>query len=310
MVQGGVAGWGGYRIGVVIRPVELPADRTRLDELFGLIRQCDGHWPIGEHKYLSLRDGDPEQVVGLVGEEDERIVVYIAVSSSREPGVWALELAVHPLHRDDATLRRALQAGLEHLALRGCRRVRAWAFLPRFVDVLLNHGFRPERELRQLRRELPVPTPATFPAGVEVRGFRLGRDEEAWLEVNNAAFAGHPENGAWTREILEDRQRQPWFSAEGFRMAWEGDKLVGFCWTKLHRRQVGEIYVIAVHPSAQGRGLGRALVLEGLRHLHDVEGATTGMLYVDADNHPALRLYEELGFRLDHVDRSFVIQLG
>jgi RimJ/RimL family protein N-acetyltransferase len=30
------------------------------------------------------------------------------------------------------------------------------------------------------------------------------------------------------------------------------------------------------------------------------------MLYVDADNAGALRLYEKLGFTTDHVDRAYV----
>ena len=35
-------------------------------------------------------------------------------------------------------------------------------------------------------------------------------------------------------------------------------------------------------------------------------GATTGMLYVDGSNTRARRLYERLGFTLDHVDRVYV----
>ena len=89
-------------------------------------------------------------------------------------------------------------------------------------------------------------------------------------------------------------------------MAWQGDDLVGFCWTKVHEGGVGEIYIIAADPAWQGRGLGKALVLEGLRHLSEQEGCTIGMLYVDAANRKALQLYERLGFWVDHIDRSFI----
>jgi mycothiol synthase len=72
---------------------------------------------------------------------------------------------------------------------------------------------------------------------------------------------------------------------------------------------VGEIYVVASSPDHRGIGLGRAMVLEGLRFLADERGLERGMLYVDADNTKALSLYHDIGFRLDHVDRSLVKRL-
>jgi mycothiol synthase len=293
-----------------LRLVRLPDDLEALDRLFGVVEECDGHRPIGDHKYLDLRHSDPAGVVGLVGEEPVGVVVAYAALSEFGEGIWGLEVALHPLHRARSDFQGLIHAGVGEVARRGGRTVRAWAFQPNLAAELERSGFENERELRQIRVDLPVGEPPAFPDRVEVRPFRPGIDEPAWLAVNNRAFAGHPENGAWTSQVLEDRKRQAWWNPEGFRVAWEEDRIVGFCWTKLHDHAVGEIYVIAVDPDEQGRGLGRALVLEGLRYLAEVHRCREGMLYVDAFNTRANALYEDLGFRLDHVDRSYTLTIA
>jgi mycothiol synthase len=69
----------------------------------------------------------------------------------------------------------------------------------------------------------------------------------------------------------------------------------GFHWTKRHSATLGEVYVVAIDPAAQGKGLGRALVDLGLRHLGSL-GLDDVLLYVESDNAPAVHLYEKLGF--------------
>ena len=66
--------------------------------------------------------------------------------------------------------------------------------------------------------------------------------------------------------------------------------------------------MIAVDPSAGGRGLGRALTLAGLDHLHGT-GLDVGMLYVDGTNAAGRHLYDQLGFTLHHTDRAYTIEV-
>jgi mycothiol synthase len=64
------------------------------------------------------------------------------------------------------------------------------------------------------------------------------------------------------------------------------------------------VYVVGVDPAERGTGLGRALTLAGLRHLRAL-GLPDAMLYVDADNTPAIRLYQALGFTRWETDVMF-----
>jgi mycothiol synthase len=148
----------------------------------------------------------------------------------------------------------------------------------------------------------------TSAAHVATRPFERGRDEDAWIEVNNAAFAGHPEQGGWDVATLRQREAQPWFDPSGFLLHERDGRLAAFCWTKVHADAapiLGEIYVIAVHPDFHGLGLGKALSVAGLGHLAGV-GITTGMLYVDRDNVAAVELYRRLGFTPHRTDRAFI----
>ncbi len=291
---------------MLFRAVRRPDDLGALERLFEVVAECDGHQPIGEHKYLDLIQAHPDRETGIVVESEGEIVAYAAIAEWPVDDTGAIELAFHPLHRSVHLVNELLDRAIERVSEMGATQVRMWAFQPNIVEVLEVAGFKPERELRLLRISLPAGVPVRYPAGVEIRAFRPDVDDAEWISVNNEAFEGHPENGSWTQAILDDRKQQPWFDPNGFRVAWSNGRLAGFCWTKMHGTDTGEIYVIAVAPAWQGRGLGSALVLDGLEYLHDVRGASSGTLYVDAGNSGAIALYERLGFRLDHVDRSLV----
>ncbi|MCB1283428.1 MAG: mycothiol synthase [Microthrixaceae bacterium] len=182
---------------------------------------------------------------------------------------------------------------------------RAWVMCPPAdLDSVLTAAaeldLRHTRTLLQMSVALPVADPApTRP--IATRPFEFERDHEAWLRVNNAAFAWHPDQGNKARADLETTIAEPWFDPEGFRILDLDETMAGFCWTKIHSQEsppLGEIFVIAVAPEFAGRGLGRALTLDGLDWMARQRHLTAAMLYVEADNTAALRTYEQIGFEV------------
>lgn len=155
--------------------------------------------------------------------------------------------------------------------------------------------------------DLPVAV-APIPEGISMRAFDPQCDSRAWLEQNNLAFAHHPEQGAWRLSDLEMRIEEPWFDPSGFLLFEDDGVIVASCWTKvheLHPDRFGEIYVVSVRPSAQGRGLGKVAVTQGLDVLRS-KGVSRVALFVDDSNASARVLYETLGFRAvreDHLLR-------
>lgn len=189
------------------------------------------------------------------------------------------------------------------------------------ADVLAGrYGFARVRDLWVMRmplRDLPEPEGGTDQ--VVVRPFEPGQDEEAFLALNAAAFAGHPEQGRLTRADLDRRMAVPWFDPEGFFVAEErsgaggggGGELLGFHWTKVHDAEPphGEVYVVGVSPKAQGTGLGRRLTLTGLHHLAGL-GLGEVILYVESDNAPAIAMYSRLGFAHAAADTHVMYRRG
>ena len=292
---------------------ELP-ERTA-DAVLGLIEAAaarDGQPAVSEQGRIHLargaRPGVRHLLAWVPGEDGEELAGYGQIDGSDPVEAPAAEFVVHPAHRSQGH-GRALGDAL--LTATG-RRLRVWAHgghpAARHLAVLL--GLKLFRELRQMRRPLDpdlagLPEPR-LPDGITVRTFVPGQDDAAWLALNAAAFAHHPEQGGLTQRDLADREAEPWFDPAGFFLAFRGPALVGFHWTKTHPDEgLGEVYVVGVAPGEQGGGLGRTLTAIGLRHLAVERGLRTAMLYVDADNGPAVAVYERLGFTVHETDLMF-----
>ena len=290
------------------------ADPTAVAALLDAARAADGRAPLSERKGIDLLEDGPDGLVTVLLTDGSSGEVAGLAQVSGHEGAWGIELVVHPDRREEvAAIERPLvEQALDEVAGAGGGKVHLWVTdaAPEIDALAAELGLRAGRELHQLRRALPVDGDgdASDRGALPTRPFVPGRDEAAWLEVNNRAFASHPEQGGWTAATLAARVREPWFDPEGFRLHERDGRLAGFCWTKVHRDQdppVGEIYVIGVDPAFRGHGIGRPLVLAGLDWLAG-QGITQAMLYADGDNRPALRMYADLGFTVDHVDRAYV----
>jgi mycothiol synthase len=302
-----------------------PDDVAAITSLVSAAARADGVSPLSEHVLLHLRYGGDPRARNLLLTSAGTLAGYGHLDPTDPVAGPSGELVIHPEFRH-----RGLALTLLHALVKESsgRPLRLWAHgdLPGAGALAAAAGFHRVRALHQLRRPLAAPVPEPSVAkGFSVRTFAVGQDEDAWLEVNARAFAHHPEQGAWTRQDLDQREREPWFDPEGFFLAERDGQLAGFHWTKIHGSQrpdpgeqsqdghghdpIGEVYVVGVDPSAQGSGLGRALTLIGLRYLRS-RGLPDVMLYVDDDNTSAVHMYESLGFTHWHTDVMFSNSAG
>ena len=252
----------------------------------------DGADPLDEAAHLRLKHD------GLDG-----IGAWVTADGFALRRAGEVDLAVAPAARENG-----LGGRLAELACTEPGELGAWSHgdHPAAARLAERLGFTRERELWVMRRRSVVALPsAEPPPGVHIRDYGE-RDAAALLEVNAAAFADHPEQGAMDEAGLAERMAEPWFDPAGLLLAVDDDgELLGFHWTKHHDAATGEVYVIGVSPAAQGRGLGRLLTLAGLHHLA-ARGVEEVLLYVESDNIAARRLYDGLGFT--HADADTHVQ--
>lgn len=241
----------------------------------------------GEHLVATDEGGNEGGIIGYAQVAPDGSVEAFVLPSARAKGVGTALLTAVLERRPDA---------------------RPWAHgdLPASRALATTLGLTAVRELLVLSREVAEGDEAdpTLPGGFTHRAFEPGRDDEALLAVNAAAFASHPEQGDLDAAGLAERMEQPWFEAQGLILLevtaddLGADRdLAGFHWTKVDPPDgdIGEVYVVGVHPDLHGRGLAGPLTRLGLAHLarrgvHEVE------LYVEGDNHPALATYRRAGF--------------
>jgi mycothiol synthase len=289
---------------------ELNSLTTALQEqVLSLIKTAedfDNTPAIAEHVLLHLRHGGDKADSHLVLQKDNQVIAYAHLDKTDQVAGPSVELVIHPEHRRSGVGSELLKSAIEICG----NKIRLWSHgdLPEARQLAQANNFIKMRTVIQMSKDLTQISPIN--CDFQIRSFLPDLDNQAWLILNNQAFAHHPEQGNWSEADLSIRLNEDWFDEKGFFVAQDKDQLIGFCWTKIHgghshshetdsdhhdHEPIGEIYVMAVSEEYEGRSIGKALTITGLNYLK-YQGLTSAMLYVDEENKKAVNLYKSLGF--------------
>ncbi len=288
--------------------------------LMARAEEHDGLSPVSDQAMLAVAQGQRTLLIfaepGTDGITDDGIDADGIVAAGIV-GDGEVDLVVRP----DARGRGIGGAALELLLAEAPGELLAWAHgeNPAAEALLAHAGFAPVRLLFRMALD-PARLPADGrdplglrpPEGFTLRVFRSGNaaDVDAWVAVNAAAFATHPEQGRMTADDVRLVTEEPWFDPDDlFLLAGPSGALAGSTWVKTIAGEPGEapeceLYAVGVHPEYAGHGLGRFLLDVTLARMaeHRPNRVT---LYVDGDNERAVELYRRAGFTVDSRSRQW-----
>jgi len=222
------------------------------------------------------------------------------------PGQGSADILLHPQHRDAEPFMLAYAE--EHLRQPAADDKPA-SLMQSSLDsdtlrneLLAQHGFERSNDFLAANRWVldAPPPPPQLPPGFAFSSMAVLRDYEARVQVHRAAF--HPSR--LTLDMYMRARQMPTYRPELdlVVVAPNGD-LAAFTvlWFEPENR-VALFEPVGCHPAYQRRGLGRALLYEGLRALHEL-GAAAAYVNSWLDNSPGALLYRAAGFHL--IDRFY-----
>ena len=240
----------------------------------------------------------PEQHLFVV-EVAGIIVGYVEITPEPEIGRVILDCLVHPKHRRRGLAITLLARAMHAMSPSGARVAHVNILEDNIggANLLSKLGFTLVRRFLELSLNLcgfDLPDIDNW----HTSSCHLKRGEErklAWIQ--NLAFTGTwgykpntPDEIAYLISLADP---------EDVILICEDGEPIGYCWTRIEFAEGegrGRIYMTGVHPSHRGRGMGKGLLIEGLRYLMG-KNLDFVDLTVDSENAVACALYKSLGFK-------------
>jgi mycothiol synthase len=246
----------------------------------------------------------PEQDLFLV-ETGGDIVGYMDIMPERTIKRAILYCWIHPQHRRkglatkllDFAMRRAKESGAEvvHVNISRDNNIA--------IRVLEKLYFNCVRRYFELRLDIDKVERKEIDRAVqECRHLRSG-EEASLTDIQNRSFADTWGYNPNTVEEIVYKVNLGKRSPEDVVLAYDGDKVVGFCWIENSSKKdaasgklIGRILMIGTDPEYQGKGVGEKTLLAGLGCLKKKKHRFAE-LAVDSENKAAIALYQSIGFK-------------
>jgi [ribosomal protein S18]-alanine N-acetyltransferase len=265
-----------------------PADRAALSALLARTWRRQGNLSPEDQVALLQAGLSPiayaaDEAVGFLGLSQRS-------ASGSPPEIWVdvTLVALDANRPPDATLQALLDealALLRHLQYTGLVCLTALSWLQEGME---RGGFaEQDRILTYIHNDVARVPVAAQPAEIRTAG---ARDGELILDINARAFGPF-----WQ---YDDATVLSWLlTSDHAVLAYAGGQPAGFALTTEGLPgNYAHLIRVATDPPYQGRGVGRQLVVDALRHAYQA-GAPGLALNTQASNSVSRRLYESLGFR-------------
>jgi len=242
----------------------------------------------------------------FIAERAGEIAGYAEVKPELNIGRVVLKWLVHPRHRRRRIATLLVERGILRARELGITRIHVNILQKNLMakQLLSKMGFTYIRRFLELRLDLSKTDLQEIKnTTLQYRPLQSGEGERL-TQLQNRSFMGSWGYNAYTFEEISYRINLPNCSPEDILLAFDLDKPIGYCWTRINlqkneasRESTGRIYMLGVDPDYRGRGLGRQLLLVGLSYLRS-KGLRLVELTVDRENIAAYTLYKSVGFKL------------